>query len=230
MLTRHCKWTSCKDTIAKRTQVTGAHFPATRKSLPATKRAACTNPHTRGRLSVPPLGFEKYSAGDEFTSEGLLRSHAFKVLFNSAAVLSLSYEGSSPRTRKAALGQKAAQTTEFSREGARPTPAQARCPRSLLPSGKRPPRTNQARAPRGGMRPTRPSRSPLRPQHRAEGRPGCSPHCSGKVTAGTAAALPRDPAGRGRGANAAQRRAAQSPARSPGSPLALQPFRVLYTA
>lgn len=70
------------------------------------------------------------------------------------------------------------------------------------------------------MRPTRPSRSPLRPQHRAEGRPGCSPHCSGKVTAGTAAALPRDPAGRGCGANAVQRRAGQhrAPHAAPAHP------------
>lgn len=102
-------------------------------------------------------------------------------------------------------------------------------PAPFSPQESAPPRANQARAPRGGMRPTRPSRSPLRPQHRAEGRPGCSPrcspHCSGKVTAGTAAALPRDPAGRGCGANAVQRRAGQHRAPhaahpSPSSPSA----------
>lgn len=80
------------------------------------------------------------------------------------------------------------------------------------------------------MRPTRPSRNPLRPQHRAEGRPGCSPRCSGKVTAGTAAALPRDPAGRGCGANAVQRRAGQhrAPHADPAQPSPSSPSASLH--
>lgn len=115
---------------------------------------------------------------------------------------------------------------------------QPRCrhgvPAPFSPQESAPPRANQARAPRGGMRPTRPSRSPLRPQHRAEGRPGCSPrcspHCSGKVTAGTAAALPRDPAGRGCGANAVQRRAGQhrAPHAAPAHPSPSSPSASLH--
>lgn len=111
---------------------------------------------------------------------------------------------------------------------------QPRCrhgvPAPFSPQESAPPRANQARALRGGMRPTRPSRSPLRPQHRAEGRPGCSLHCSGKVTAGTAAALPRDPAGRGCGANAVQRRAGQhrAPHAAPAHPSPSSPSASLH--